>query len=516
MMRVYSIIRQTQHKGLAFPYRWMYGARKPKFPSPGYPDNWTDHTDHDHPFAELLMRLSHWLIPALCVISAPGASSQTAPRPRWADAVDSLMSAELARTGTPGAQIAVVENGRLAYTRGYGLADVETGRTVNERTLFQIASVSKLVTATLLAQLASQGTIDLRAPISRYVTELAGQRVGTATVHQLLTHSAGWRDRAVPDGRTDASALGEAMRALGDTMVMTEPGVVFSYSNPSFSMAGYVAERAAGRPFGVLVDSILLRPLGMPRATHQPMIAMTRDFSQGHEGSPGRPAVVRPMPTSSGEWPAGFLYASAGDLARLAMALMDGGTIEGTRVFTADAVRSITTGYIIVPGTQFGHSGYGMHVDSVGGHRRWQKNGRVQGFGALMTMWPAQKLAIIVLANRQDDLPERATALTAQAVAGIAPPVEPTVVERAPTPAERAALVGRYQTGAGNIIQIREANGGLEMIRPRYTVPIRMTGSDRLVVTLPTGEAVDYVVVRDGAGAVRFLHSRGRAFPRLP
>jgi CubicO group peptidase (beta-lactamase class C family) len=222
------------------------------------------------------------------------------------------------------------------------------------------------------------------------------------------------------------------------------------------------------------------------------------------------------MPTSSGEWPAGFIYASAGELARLAIALMDGGTIDGTRVFTAAAVRSITTGYIIAPGTRFDYLGYGMHVDSVGGHRRWQKDGGLPGFLALMTMWPAQKLAIIVLANRRDDVPKQATALTAQAVAGIDPPVAPAVAGRAPTAAERAALVGTYQLGARTTMQIREANGGLEMIRPRYTVPIRMTGSDRLAVTLPTGETIDYVLVRDGAGVVRFLHSRGRATPRLP
>ena len=104
------------------------------------------------------------------------------------------MRAELARAKVPGAQIAVVEKGRLAYTKGYGVADAESGRAVTERTLFLTASVTKLVTAALLAQLAAEGTVDLQAPISRYVPELAGRRVGAATTHQLLVQSAGWAD----------------------------------------------------------------------------------------------------------------------------------------------------------------------------------------------------------------------------------------------------------------------------------------------------------------------------------
>lgn len=463
-----------------------------------------------------MMSILRTLIFAVSVVSPTWGNAQ-APRPRWADAVDSVMRAELARTGTPGAQIAVVEDGRLAYTSGYGVADVGTGRKVNERTLFQTGSVGKMATAALLAQLAAQGKVDLHAPISRYVTELAASRVGTATVHQLLTHSAGWRDYTNLDGRTDNAALGQSMLALGDTVVVMEPGRIFSYSNPSYSMAGYVAERAAGRPYTVLVDSILLRPLGMPRATHQPMIAITHDFSQGHAGPPGAPTIVRPMPTSSGEWPAGFLYTSAAEMARFAMALMDGGRIDGAQVLSPNAVRSMTSGYVPVPGMPYDLLGYGMHVDSVGGHRRWQKDGSVPGFHALVTMWPARKLAVVVFTNSIGDLTHRATVLAARAVAGIELPAEePAPAERAPTAAERAALIGTYHVGSRNTLQISEAGGGLEMVRPRFTVPIRMTGTDRFVVTLPTSESFEYLAVRDDSGVVRYLYSRGRVNPRLP
>src|SRR5215218_5531466 len=70
-------------------------------------------------------------------------SAQASRVPTWAPAVDSMMRVEMARGRVPGAQIAIVERGRVAYTQGYGVADVESGRLVTERTLFQIGSVTK-------------------------------------------------------------------------------------------------------------------------------------------------------------------------------------------------------------------------------------------------------------------------------------------------------------------------------------------------------------------------------------
>ena len=226
---------------------------------------------------------------AIVAVVATPSSAQTqesAPAPAWAPRLDSLVMSELARTKTPGAQVAVALDGHVIYSRGYGVADIETGRPVTPLTLFRVGSVTKMVTGVILAQLAVEGKIDLQAPISRYVTELAGRRVGAVTTHQLLTHTAGWIDNAVPYGRMGEGALGEVMREVTDTMFFTEPGRVISYSNPGYSMAGCVAERASGRRYGDLADEMVLRRMGMPHATFRPLRALTHDFSQGHIGQP--------------------------------------------------------------------------------------------------------------------------------------------------------------------------------------------------------------------------------------
>lgn len=463
------------------------------------------------------MRLVSQLFCAAFVLVASAQVLQAQPShtPDWADDVDALMVAEMARAKIPGAQIAIVENGRLVYAKGYGVANVETGKAVSEQTLFQTGSVTKAITAAVLAQLAAEGTVDLQAPISQYVPELAGHRVGAVTTHQLLSHSAGWADSMQPYGRADDAALGDSMRALSDAMVLTEPDRVFSYSNPGFAMAGYVAERAAKTPFVTLADRLVLRKFGMSHATFRPMVAMTYDFSQGHvDGPSGVTEVLRPMPGNAAEYPAGFLYASASDLARLGVALMAGGMLDGERVMPVDAVRLMTTGYVKIPGSPNNRSGYGLQIDSVDGQRVWRKSGAVDGFSSELSMWPDQNFAVAISVNRQNEMPTRGTVLVGRIIGVVATEVKPAPVirTRAATATERKQLIGRYRFGTDGTIEIAEVNDELVWRGARGVFPVQVVDADR-IATMPPGEPPRvFTLLRDPDGELRFLHSRSRAF----
>lgn len=465
-------------------------------------------------FAPLLLMT---LAAASARAQAPAAPSATVAPPAWAAALDSAIASEMARTLTPGAQIAVVVDGRLAYSRGYGVADVETGRAVTERTLFRVGSVTKMVTAAALTQLAADGKLDLQAPISTYVPELAGKRMGAVTTHQLLTHSAGWLDNAVAYGRMGEGALGEVMREVNDTLFFTQPGRVISYSNPGYSMAGYVGEMAAKQRFGATVDQLVLRNMGMPRATFRPLEAMTQDFSQGHVGQPANPgALVRPFTENTAQWAAGFLFASAGELARFTMAIMDGGMLEGRRVLAEDAVRRMTTGHQAMPGSTTSRYGYGLSIASTDGRRVWQHGGSINGFDAQVTMFPDQKLAVIVLDNRSGAPMQGLTDLVAGLAAGLAPAKPPVLPdEREATAAERAQLVGTYKQG-NTVLRIFEDAGVLKFQQGMLTAPVRLVGDERLVIVPPQGAKITLLLVRGADERVEYLHQSLRAIARQP
>jgi CubicO group peptidase (beta-lactamase class C family) len=458
-------------------------------------------------------RLSCIALFALVLVSPVRIAAQA---PTWAAALDSAITAEMARTRTPGVQVAVVVDGKLAYTRGHGVADIETGRAVTEHTLFRVGSVTKMVTAATLNQLAADGKVDLQAPIDRYVKELAGKKVGTVTTHQLLTHSAGWLDNAVAYGRMGEGALGEVMREVNDTLFFTEPSRVISYSNPGYSMAGYVAEQAGGARFAALTEQLVLRKMGMPRATFRPLEVMTQDFSQGHVGGPNLPAViVRPFTENTAQWAAGFLFASAAELARFTIAMMDGGMLDGQRVLAADAVTRMTTGHMAIPGSSTARYAYGLRVEMRNGTRIWQHGGSINGFDAQVTMFPDRKVAVLVFDNRSGNPLQGITDLVAGRTMGLTPPAVPTPpADRVGTPAEHALIAGTYQMGTTRVQFVAE-NGALFLVQGSRA-PAKLVGEDRVAIVAPNGQRTELLLVRGANGRVDFLHQGLRALARQP
>src|SRR5579884_3535189 len=167
------------------------------------------------------------------------------------DQIEPYIRERMARWHVPGVAIGILSNGETA-TRGYGVASLETEFPVRPDTLFQIGSVSKVFTATLVMRLVEAGQLDLDAPIVTYLPDLklADQAAcGTITLRQLLSHTAGiWGDYFEDFGNGD-DALEKAVATYSTLRQMTPPGATWSYCNAGFSLAGRVIERVTGQPF---------------------------------------------------------------------------------------------------------------------------------------------------------------------------------------------------------------------------------------------------------------------------
>ena len=435
--------------------------------------------------------------------------------PAWAARLDGAARAALTRSTAPGATVAVVVNGKLAYARGYGLANVETQQRMTPNMLLRVGSVTKMFTGTMLAELAEQQRLDMAQPIGEIVPSLKGKRVGAVTTQQLMTHSAGWLDNAVPYGRMGEGALGEVMREVGDTLFFTEPGRTFSYSNPGISMAGYVGEVAGKRRFAALVESLVLRPAGMRLSTFKPLEALTYPIALGHEAGAGGMQLVRPMTENTAQWGAGFLFATAPELARFTIALMNGGMIDGAPAFSAGAARRVTTGYVAHPGGSGLDSamyGYGLVVGRAGKDRVWTHGGAINGYNARITMLPDRQAAVIVLVNGPGSGIDAIETAALQLAVGFVAPPKRVPAPRHPTAAERAALVGRYTQG-GNQLEVMEQDSTLLVKRGNAVMPAQLVGPDELLVTPPQGATLHLFVGRAN-GRAAYLYAGSRAYAR--
>lgn len=222
----------------------------------------------------------------LCVSCATPAYGQVARAPAaarcFAQDFHSSMRGAIAGyaeiAGIPGVSVGVIARGALVFADGVGFANTRLLTRATADTPYNVASVTKLFTATLAMQLAAEGRLDLDAPVARYLPDTVHVPThvsGTAiTVRHLLTHTAGLpkqppnrRNQRVTGpldpGVWDAYDVADLYRALATTTLRARPGSAMDYSNYGYALLGHVVERVAGQPYETLLRARLLTPLGM-------------------------------------------------------------------------------------------------------------------------------------------------------------------------------------------------------------------------------------------------------------
>jgi CubicO group peptidase (beta-lactamase class C family) len=216
------------------------------------------------------------LIAALLLLLAiPASSTLLAQEPTpfpWIEPIDALIRAEVAKQELVGLAVVVIDDGKIAWSRGYGFADRENAVPVDPTTTqFRWASISKPVTAVAALQLAEQGKLDLDADIRTYVPEFPDKGV-KITARDLLRHQAGIvhyangpvikTERAYTDPHPFADVV-TALDHFKESPLVNQPGEKFAYSTHGFILLSAVVERAGKQRFADQVKERIAGPLGM-------------------------------------------------------------------------------------------------------------------------------------------------------------------------------------------------------------------------------------------------------------
>lgn len=425
--------------------------------------------------------------------------------------LEKVLLRELKDTNTPGAAVAIVSGDRVVFAKGLGVSSIETGSRVTPDTVFRIGSVTKMFTAAMLVTLAAEGKIKIHRPIGEYLNGLS-PKLSQVTAHQLLTHTAGMTDESPSDyGSHDDHALATYVRALKDDHFFTEPGRIFSYSNPGFDVAGLLIEEISGRPYADVMTERLFKPLKMSSTTFRPTMAMTYPLSQGHSVSgKGKPTVIRPFGDNVAGWPDGFMFSSAMDLARFAIAFMRRSDNHQGTVLISSTISKLSIPYVdLLSGFGFGNGryGYGLFVHDHRGLRVVWHAGLIPGFGALLQMVPARRLAIIILANKSGALLNKTSEKVMELMLSLRQKAsaEPRVV-LAISNAEISELVGTY-TNKPEHAEILVKENKLVLKLEDGEFPITKIGDHRFSITKPDeSELQEFVVVRGVDGKAEYLH----------
>jgi CubicO group peptidase (beta-lactamase class C family) len=452
---------------------------------------------------------------------------------------------DLLDTGTrenhiPGASVAV-SDGDQVIELATGVLNINTGVTATPDSLFQIGSITKTLTATLVMQLVDAGLVGLDEPVRKYVPEFAvagPAATETVTVRRLLCHTSGVPGDVFTDfGRGD-DALSRYVEALGEHEQLHAPGRMFSYCNAGYSVLGLLVQRVRELPsWEAALRAHLIEPLGLTHTVSLPEEALLFRTAAGHvtgeHPADQRLAPVWQLPRSAA--PAGAsTCARARDLLAFAHMHMGAGLAQGgTRILSAESVAAMQTQQTAVPGRseRLGNGwGLGWMLSDRPGGRVVGHDGGTIGQAARLRFAPGRGVAFAVLTNGGDALPvfdavERCVLGT---LAGIeaphwdAPPRLPVEVDARP-------FLGRYQSAGQRVEISRAADGGVEAVLTPIGPLAALAGpdskrrqlvgyaSDSLIETEPErGMYAEYAFPElDAQGRAPYLFIGGRVHMRL-
>ncbi|WP_346940683.1 serine hydrolase [uncultured Clostridium sp.] len=308
----------------------------------------------------------------------------------------------------PGLSVGVVYNNEVIYTKGFGVKNVDTKESIDENSLFHMASVSKTFVATGIMQLVQQGKIHLDEYVIEYLPyfKLKDDRYKKITIRQLLTHISGMPDEDDYEWdkpQYDEEALERYVRSISGRELMWEPGEKFAYSNIAYEILGNVIEKVSGMSFEKYMkenilnvvqmkESNFLKPLVSKELLTSPHIL---DIKNGYGAT-----VSEVFPYNRAHGPSSTLCSNVVEMCNYAIANMKVGKFKGNKILEAHSYLDLWRKYA--------STGWGGYTSEIGlawflgeykGNKVRSHSGMDTGFRSNLIILPERGIAVVVMIN---------------------------------------------------------------------------------------------------------------------
>jgi CubicO group peptidase (beta-lactamase class C family) len=411
-----------------------------------------------------------------------------------ARAIDRLLDDWLVEADVPGGSVAVFDDDGILYATGLGSRDRESNAPATPDTLYNVGSITKVVTAIAVLQQVEQETLSLDDEIAEHVSLLADVPGDPITVRELLTHSSGMPSDFVAyrDNIADRQDLRLHVEGATDHRLTDDPPVM--YYNSGYKILGELVAAVGGRSYTDYVEQEVLAPLDMDRSTFDQEVLWEDDDAMTGYRPEGEDRVPTEHPLDFEVRPAaGGLIGPVTELTRLLRCLLDGGELDGSRLLDAETVRAMASEHVQWQSTIDGDDrcyGYGLVVEQFLGDRLLGHAGSVSHSMAYAGGLADRGLGVALAVNTTDVR----IGTYGRGVLAIAAGESP--VETVPGLALQEkldAVTGTYEAYRGPAATV-EADGGY------LTVTLSVEGHDDSVTAVPVSSTPDdysFYVVRD-------------------
>ena len=382
-----------------------------------------------------------------------------------------LIQYQMKKNDVTGLSIALVDDQRIVWKQGFGYADKAQNIPATPETLYRVASISKLFTATAAMQLAEQGRMDIDKPLQTYIPEFsmkASATDGIITPRNIMTHHSGLpRDYLKGMFNNHPQPFTDITTAITGTPLTYPTGLIFSYSNVGITLLGHAIQNVTGKPFEQHLQESVLQPLGMKNSSFTTALPTSSLMSKGY-----RQGVQMEEPALS-DTPAGGLNTNVLDLSRFLSMTFAKGMAGERQILKADTVgEMLRPQNADVPLDLNFHMGLGWILSGLGSITI-ENAGTVAHHGGASILFhsqtitlPEHKLGVIVLSNSATSseavniVATEALQLALEIKTGIKPAERPKVPFAArPLSAETAqSYVGDYTTFLGHVKIFRKGD----------------------------------------------------------
>jgi CubicO group peptidase (beta-lactamase class C family) len=284
--------------------------------------------------------------------------------------VDKLFDCTV-KDGVPGASVVVIQNGKILYKKGYGLANIELNMPNNPETIFRLGSVTKQFTAMAILQLHEKGFLDIDDPVGKYFTgTLYGDKI---KIRHLLTHTSG---------------ITESL----DSPLEFTPGEQLSYSNSGYNLLGRIIEKISGDSYDEYLRKNIFQPLKMVNTGFEHPNINLENRATGYEVSGNGKYSDVGGTDVSGAYAAGALYSTAEDMYLWDQALYTEKLIKSETIKQAFSPAKLNDGSVA-------KYGFGWMLGKYHGLREIGHGGDITGFNSYIARFPDEHFTVIVLSN---------------------------------------------------------------------------------------------------------------------
>ena len=320
--------------------------------------------------------------------------------------IDSLVESFRQVRQVPGISVSIAWRGKLVFSKGYGMADVEQQvPVVPDHTRFRIASISKTLTADALMHLVEAGQLDLDAPVQQYVPSFPAKR-WPVTVRQVAGHLGGIRHYRNQEFLLNKhyNSVNESLDIFKDDSLLFEPGSRYSYSSYGYNLLSAVIEGASGMSYLDYMQQKVLVPLGMRQTVADKLLPIIPGRGRYYMVQDSL-LLNAPNVDNSYKWAGGGYLSTSEDLIRFALGHLRPGYLS------AASWHTLTTSQHTTDGQPTGYGiGWFTQTDSRGRHWVGHSGGAIGGTGKLV-VYPDEEIVIVILTNltsaRLGDLPHQ-------------------------------------------------------------------------------------------------------------